>query len=431
MRKIENLEYFTSLLGILFILISFFLKVPPTGRSIYAVIGSVLQLLIGSIGILLIIFTTISLRKERSLFAIKKIRNLCINIIILIIVTGFCLLTIEMGLHFTGPTKCRQADDLLHHSYIPSCESRSQTFEWDVDVKLNSDGLRDFEILPKTNFDHRILILGDSFTWGYGVEMEDTFSQVLENKFKSKGIRLDVINAGVTSYSPMLEYLYLREKGLQYEPDIVILMFDMSDLQNDHSYQQSALFENGKLKAVNHEEKINIFRILLAKSKLAQTLNNLLVQVDAKYNKAPKLPKAVGDVQHDRYAITRHETTFEDEKAYWSRSLKYIGLIKELSEKNNIKFILSTYPYGHQIHPQEWSQGRHNFGFEIGEVYSDRPEKILRIYAEENNIPFVSMFKPFRDSNIFPLFYSYDGHFNEDGHELVADNLYSYLIDNT
>ena len=157
----------------------------------------------------------------------------------------------------------------------------------------------------------------------------------------------------------------------------------------------------------------------------------MLVQIDAKYiNKASQLQEGAGDIKNDRYAITRHDTRFEAEKAYWSRSLKYIGLINELSKENNFKFILSTYPYGHQIHPQEWSQGRHNFGFEIGEIYSDRPDKILQIYASENNIPFVSMFQPFRDSEVFPLFFSYDGHFNEEGHKLVADNLYSYLINN-
>ena len=62
--------------------------------------------------------------------------------------------------------------------------------------------------LPGTR---RILMLGDSFTEGDGVEYGETFSARLQAMLDSTVLpeRWEVINAGVGSYAPLVEYLYL------------------------------------------------------------------------------------------------------------------------------------------------------------------------------------------------------------------------------
>ena len=66
----------------------------------------------------------------------------------------------------------------------------------------------------------RVLVLGDSFTWGFGVEQEQIFTEVIENSRKD----VEVINAGVSGYSPDQELIWLREQGMHFQPDLVLLL---------------------------------------------------------------------------------------------------------------------------------------------------------------------------------------------------------------
>ncbi|MBI5471382.1 MAG: hypothetical protein HY961_03465, partial [Ignavibacteriae bacterium] len=142
-----------------------------------------------------------------------------------------------------------QDDSLLHHRFVPNANGRYKTLEFDTDYKLNALGLRDHEYsLQKPPNTFRILMLGDSFTEGDGVMSHETFSKVLEARLRKlpTTMRFEVINAGVPSYSSMLEYLYLKHYGLQLNPDVVMIHFDLSDIYDDIEYAKSARFdENG------------------------------------------------------------------------------------------------------------------------------------------------------------------------------------------
>jgi hypothetical protein len=89
-------------------------------------------------------------------------------------------------------------------------------------ITTNSKGVRDTE-LPYENKDkrQRVVVLGDSVTWGFGVNDGDTFSDFME-----KGaVKTDVINMGVNGFSTGEELLLLKYEGMQYKPDAVILFF--------------------------------------------------------------------------------------------------------------------------------------------------------------------------------------------------------------
>jgi len=114
-------------------------------------------------------------------------------------------------------------DELIGWRNIPNWQSTT----FDRKLTINSKGLRDTEHpYAKPEGVKRILVLGDSFAWGYGVADEETFSSVLERLFAEReGTRWEVINTGVSGWSTDQQYLFLREEGLRYEPDIVLLAF--------------------------------------------------------------------------------------------------------------------------------------------------------------------------------------------------------------
>jgi hypothetical protein len=94
-------------------------------------------------------------------------------------------------------------------------------------VNSNSNGLR-----GTTEYDYartpgkqRILVLGDSFTFGTDVSDNETFSHDLESALPNT----EVLNMGVQGYGQDQMLLYLQEEGVKYHPDIVLLGFTFMD----------------------------------------------------------------------------------------------------------------------------------------------------------------------------------------------------------
>ncbi len=94
-------------------------------------------------------------------------------------------------------------------------------------ISINSLGLRDREAdYSKPPGLKRILVLGDSFAWGYGLKAEERFSDLLHDAFPET----QVLNLGVVGYSTDQESVLLEREGLKYDPDMVILLVHDTDI---------------------------------------------------------------------------------------------------------------------------------------------------------------------------------------------------------
>ena len=103
-------------------------------------------------------------------------------------------------------------------------------------VTINSQGLRDREhTFAKPPDTIRIAVLGDSFAEALQVPMEKTFwtlmqpkvqdcSRAHELKAGSAGMKVEVLNFGVSGYATARELILLRQRVWQYSPDIVLLL---------------------------------------------------------------------------------------------------------------------------------------------------------------------------------------------------------------
>jgi hypothetical protein len=108
-----------------------------------------------------------------------------------------------------------------------------------VDVRINQHGLRGREIeYLKPAGTHRVLMLGDSLTFGWGVPEEDVTSVRLEQLLREKdpSQRWEVVNSGVGNYNTRMEVHYLEKEGLRYSPDVVVLNYFINDAEPDPRY---------------------------------------------------------------------------------------------------------------------------------------------------------------------------------------------------
>lgn len=114
----------------------------------------------------------------------------------------------------------------------PASSYRHKSADVTVYFRINAQGMRrDQDVAyQKPEGVRRIISLGDSFTIGYEVDVEQTFSSILESELNAAGIRTEVLNAGVSGFSTAEQCLYLERELLKYEPDLVVLSFYGNDL---------------------------------------------------------------------------------------------------------------------------------------------------------------------------------------------------------
>jgi len=109
---------------------------------------------------------------------------------------------------------------LQPNSSLVSVDSQ-RDFRYRIDV--NSLGLRDREHAPAPKRDvHRVLILGDSFVFGVGLDNGERFSDVLDRSLPED---VEVINAGVPGWGTDQEMLFYESSLRRLKPDVVVLTF--------------------------------------------------------------------------------------------------------------------------------------------------------------------------------------------------------------
>ena len=74
------------------------------------------------------------------------------------------------------------------------------------------------------------MLLGDSFTFGWGVEQEESFGALVERRLTERLGPVEVVSAAVPGWSTDQHYIYLRTRGLDSRPDLVLLATSENDL---------------------------------------------------------------------------------------------------------------------------------------------------------------------------------------------------------
>jgi lysophospholipase L1-like esterase len=195
-------------------------------------------------------------------------RNLVTGLVVLVVTVAVGLLGLELlvriaysdGSNF-DIEMWRYAEDMKRVSDIPGIghEHRPGTsgVYMGVPVAINSMGLRDREYTQeKPAGVIRILMLGDSLTFGWGAPEEGTTSKALERLLNAAGgpTQYQVINTGVGNTNTAMQAAYFIHRGYQFQPDIVVLNYFINDAEETpgkkenwftrHSY--AAVFLGGR-----------------------------------------------------------------------------------------------------------------------------------------------------------------------------------------
>jgi lysophospholipase L1-like esterase len=172
-------------------------------------------------------------------------QGILLNVVVLAGAVLFCCIVMEMALRVVFARSLDFSMEMWKYAVrlkrpVPNPQlcfvhaPNGHSFLMGVDVKINPQGLRDYEYsLQKPPGAYRIMMLGDSTTFGWGVRPEDTAAKFLERKLNAHlppGYeKVEVINAGIGNYGTVQEVTYYETYGRAFHPDLVVLVFFIND----------------------------------------------------------------------------------------------------------------------------------------------------------------------------------------------------------
>lgn len=240
--------------------------------------------------------------------------------------------------------------------------SNNYRVPYELRFDTNSFGLRSTEITKqKKENTLRILCIGDSITFGWGLKDEKTYPRQLEVLLREKltDKNVEVINAGVPGYTSFIGKLYLETMGIGLNPDVVIFSFGINDSYKDFISD-----------FLNYQKKQSIFFKLnsfFERSSLYSLFQKLLVPIIRKYPQ-----KEVTKV----YRVSLDEFKLNILNAY------------HFCLKHGIKFILLN-----EKVPGTIEELRKYLDSDTAEIYSREMSRI----AKNNQIPFVDVLEFFNN----------------------------------
>lgn len=365
---------------------------------------------------------------------------------LLTLIIFYIIIDVVSGQYIIPPKDMEEmyiGDEYVHHRHDPYESFRIfNPYDFDVRTTMNNLGFRGKDVSAKKDLsEFRIVMLGDSFTLGTGVKDDETFWYLLEKRLNTSGGRkFRVISTGVSSYSPILEYMTLKRNIDALKPDLVIMNFDMSDLLNEYVYRKIAVFgEGGEPEKVSGVEEYRKAKTSVSRKVRDWVYGHLfvttaLVELFRKYlGTEPSLQNldVENSVTRERASMLEHTLkmpNYEDFDGIMTGIEDSILRTRALCERYGCRFVLTTYPYGHQVSAREWMPGRYRYlespNFEI----SDRTVDELDRFSAGNGIPFLNTFPYFRQYHGDELLYfKHDPHWTPLGQKMMADALYEFL----
>ena len=269
-------------------------------------------------------------------------------------------------------------------------------------LATNELGFRDSSY--KSNSDYKILLLGDSVSWGDGVEMKQSYPFLLEEMLNRNypGKTFEIINTGVPGYSTFQQLIYLKKDGIKLKPNMIIHQFCLNDVVQ----RFSVLFEYGGdnvFLGIDTRNSIHGFHgWMITHSRAYEMVIRYLINFQK--NKQ----------EYDVINLSKNELSSELEGA-WELVLNEISEIAQIAKQEKIPYLFFVAPYRFQLTNSD---------------NTNQPQIRLKRFAESKNLMFFDLLDPFYlNHQIYGTsLFNDTSHFSINGHILAATHLHNQII---
>lgn len=299
-------------------------------------------------------------------------------------------------------------------------------------ARSNSLGLRGPEpAMLQSGEMIRIICLGDEMTFGPGLSDDQLFTARLEKLLEPYlSRRLEVINAGVPHYCPLLSLLQYRHQLRALDPDVIVLTFEMGDVADDYLVRGFTSLDESGLPLACCNPRLG------KKSDFERVENQFLTlkwlkswlsgsEAGSSYDSLEQIDHAIG-----RFAWIRNNP--DDWSAYIQNAFKPIGQLAEIAREQDAIVVLAVVPAPWQISAEATSDpdARKRYGIAPTVVYDNRePFDLLESAAADAGVEYFDVSRIFSQAgNPEELYLHTQPWLSARGHEAYANVLAQYLF---
>ncbi len=363
------------------------------------------------------------------------------------------------GLSHSAPTPGTM--ELL---FPPNSEQSFESAEFKYTAKINAIGLRDNPVGAKKPGTYRIVCIGDSFTYGWGVDIEQTWVKGVEKRLRDKGWDIEVINAGKPGTGPP-DFAALAEKAVPVLlPDLLIVtMLQDDDFAGAGEGVKGSQYDFLDAARVLYPNFVRMVRLarqarqisanqqpVTPPQKTSAEDNRRWTEKTAKdfLNKMPPENRARFDQFDDKVKqafLTGRLNPYMIDLAMQNQNFYSICMnlddpwaqqcvqhlaeqfvrIKRVATNFDARLAVLTIPHGPYVNRAANANIR-RVGYTSNDAMltSDAPDKSVQLACDRAGLPFMTVMTGFRAHMDDPtLYYEMDGHLSASGHKLLAELL--------
>ena len=334
-----------------------------------------------------------------------------------------------------------QPNSDYNHTYPPHFRGKyvqsTGTEKYKLSLFTNSLSLCQPEevTIPKPNGVYRILVIGDSFVAGlnWQTAIPHVLQTALAANLTDSGKRLEVVNCGQISYSPILHLARLMHQYIRLEPDAILLMPDLTDVFDDNiRYRKLVKIDReGNFDGVaaspqllEMEDRFKRYGFYSTNSYvirglIKKALKAFMPKID--WNNSACTPEKVFAHCKEQQEIMSPDTAFQIEYTVGN-----IQKIIEFSHRHSIHIAIIMYPHLPQIVPEK-DPGKAE---DTALLYNRFFENSTRVLCENRAVTFKSFYEEIARKVRAgkKLYLDHDTHFNEEGLKILSSYIADWII---
>ena len=285
----------------------------------------------------------------------------------------------------------------VYHTAKPNSSGTLETVEFSYPRSYNNLGYPASDWGEKVDKRViRIVTLGDSFTEGDGAPIDSSYPALLETVLNHEGNLVEVLNAGNCGSDPVFSYKNLKDRIINYHPDIVLMTVSENDIDFDIPLRGG--FERFASDSTLKFKEAPLWEPITAVSYLAR----LIMGFAGKDISKPVSP-------NDKNEVMRTNS-----------------LLKDLAVKCNDLGNEYNFDVVFVLLPDKNDMQRRNFQFDFAE-FKKAADSLSRTQII-NLIPLYFEYIEAQDKKYEDYYWVIDGHHNSKGYEMMAECIQKKLI---
>ena len=272
-------------------------------------------------------------------------------------------------------------------------KENSTGYQGGVEFRTNSSGFRttDFNNID-VDKDIVIIVLGDSYAFGYGVRYQDIFPNVLENKlrnyFNNKHIK--VVNLAIPGYNTSQELYTLKEVSAKFKPRLILLAYHLNDIQ-PYSAEPVFNYKNIHMSISYLMQHIHVIRFVMPRiAAIARSFGMKL-----------------------KTTATEEIEEYVNEGKKWTDGKNTLNELFKYCYNIDARVAVIIQPYIVTLNNNHPCAGAYG---------------VVQSYCQKSNVPVINAFEYFLGLDAFNLWiHPFDGHPNAQGHALIANAAFDLI----